>query len=181
MSSLKYLKFLKILYTIKHYIVTKNVFLVIVHNLLVLQKYYKSILLIVFKFSKNKRLICLKKVKPSNLRFSKQNNHRLWFMLNLKVFEYQKIMRSKIQMCLKYQNHTSCSYGYNLEYVHDKFSKPFKSYLGKILFTNLLLAWTKKLNIVVAWWKNNLLRGRWQLRPLRSKPTNRIRVIIITK
>ena len=43
-------------------------------------------------------------------------------------------------MCLKYQNHTSCSYGYNLEYVHDKFSKPFKSYLGKILFTNLLLA-----------------------------------------
>ena len=27
--------------------------------------------------------------------------------------------------------HVACSYGYKLVCVHDKFSKPFKSYLGK--------------------------------------------------
>ena len=31
----------------------------------------------------------------------------------------------------KYQKHVSCSYGYKLLCVDDKFSKPFKSYLGK--------------------------------------------------
>ena len=31
----------------------------------------------------------------------------------------------------KYQKHIACSYGYNLVCVDDKFSKPFKTYLGK--------------------------------------------------
>ena len=31
----------------------------------------------------------------------------------------------------KYQEHISCSYGYRLVCVDDKFSKPFKSYLDK--------------------------------------------------
>ena len=31
----------------------------------------------------------------------------------------------------KYQKHVGCSYSYKLIYVDDKFSKPFKSYLGK--------------------------------------------------
>ena len=31
----------------------------------------------------------------------------------------------------KYQKDVSCSYGYKLLCVDDKFSKPFKSYLGK--------------------------------------------------
>ena len=31
----------------------------------------------------------------------------------------------------KYQKHIACSYGYKLVYVDDKFSKPFKAYLGK--------------------------------------------------
>ena len=31
----------------------------------------------------------------------------------------------------KYQTHVACSYGYKLVCVNDKFSKPFKSYLGK--------------------------------------------------
>ena len=31
----------------------------------------------------------------------------------------------------KYQKHVACSYGYKLVCVDDKFSKPFKSYLGK--------------------------------------------------
>ena len=31
----------------------------------------------------------------------------------------------------KYQKHIVCNYGYKLVCVHDKFSKPFESYLGK--------------------------------------------------
>ena len=31
----------------------------------------------------------------------------------------------------KYQKHVACSYGYNLVCVDNKFTKPFKSYLGK--------------------------------------------------
>ena len=31
----------------------------------------------------------------------------------------------------RYQNHFACSYGYKLVCVDDKFSKPFKSYLGR--------------------------------------------------
>ena len=31
----------------------------------------------------------------------------------------------------KYEKHFSCSYGYKLVCVDDKFSKPFKTYLGK--------------------------------------------------
>ena len=38
----------------------------------------------------------------------------------------------------KYQIHVACSYGYKLVCVDDKFSKPFKSYLAKMLFTILL-------------------------------------------
>ena len=30
----------------------------------------------------------------------------------------------------KYQKYVACSYGYKLAWVDDKFSKPFKSYLG---------------------------------------------------
>ena len=38
----------------------------------------------------------------------------------------------------KYQKHISCSYGYKLVYVDDKFSKPFKSYLGKDAVYNFI-------------------------------------------
>ena len=31
----------------------------------------------------------------------------------------------------KYQKHVTCSYGYKLVCIDDKFSKPFKSYLGE--------------------------------------------------
>ena len=31
----------------------------------------------------------------------------------------------------KYQKHTACSYGYELVCVDDKFSNPFKTYLGE--------------------------------------------------
>ena len=49
----------------------------------------------------------------------------------------------------KYQKHVVCSYGYKLVCVHDKFSKLFKSYLLKMMFTDLRIAYGKKVNIVV--------------------------------
>ena len=38
----------------------------------------------------------------------------------------------------KYQKHIACSYGYKLGCVDDKFSKPFKSYLGKDAVYNFI-------------------------------------------
>ena len=38
----------------------------------------------------------------------------------------------------KYQKHVACSYGYNLVCVGNKFSKPFKSYLGEDAVCNLI-------------------------------------------
>ena len=38
----------------------------------------------------------------------------------------------------KYQKHIACSYGYKLECVDDKFSKPFKTYLGKDAVYNFI-------------------------------------------
>ena len=34
----------------------------------------------------------------------------------------------------KYQKRIACSYGYKLVFVNDKFSKSFKTYLGKETF-----------------------------------------------
>ena len=53
----------------------------------------------------------------------------------------------------KYQKYVACSYGYKLVCVDDKFSKPFISYLGKMLFTILLAVWLKKVTIVAMRWK----------------------------
>ena len=34
----------------------------------------------------------------------------------------------------KYKNHVTCSCGYKLVFVDDKFSQPFKSYLGEDVY-----------------------------------------------
>ena len=49
-------------------------------------------------------------------------------------------MESKIQNSLniKYQKHVAYSYGYKLVCVDDKFSKPFKTYLGNDAVYNLI-------------------------------------------
>ena len=38
----------------------------------------------------------------------------------------------------KYQKHIACNYGYKLVCVDDKFSKPFKTYLGKDAVYNFI-------------------------------------------
>ena len=49
----------------------------------------------------------------------------------------------------EYQKHVTCSYGYKLVCVDHKFSKPFKSYLGKDAFYNFISSMIEKVNIVV--------------------------------
>ena len=40
----------------------------------------------------------------------------------------------------KYQKHIACSFGYKLVYADDKFSKPFKTYLGKDAVYNFIIS-----------------------------------------
>ena len=44
----------------------------------------------------------------------------------------------------KYQKHVACSYGYKLVCVDDKFSKPFKSYLGENAVYNFINSMTEE-------------------------------------
>ena len=44
----------------------------------------------------------------------------------------------------KYQKHIPCSYGYKLVCVNDKFSKPFKSSLGKDATSNFISSMTEE-------------------------------------
>ena len=49
----------------------------------------------------------------------------------------------------KYQKHVTCNYGYKLVCVDNKFSKPFKSYLGKDSAYDFISSRSNKVNIVV--------------------------------
>ena len=49
----------------------------------------------------------------------------------------------------KYQKHVAWMYGYISACVDDKFSKPFKSYLGEDAVYNLFIVCPKKINIVM--------------------------------
>ena len=51
----------------------------------------------------------------------------------------------------KHQKYIVCSYDYKLVCFDDKFSKPFKSYLGEDAVYNLLITWSKKVNIAKTW------------------------------
>ena len=44
----------------------------------------------------------------------------------------------------KYQKHVACSYGYKLACVDNKFSKPFKSYLGENVVYNFISSMIKE-------------------------------------
>ena len=54
-----------------------------------------------------------------------------------------KIMESKIQMS-KCQKYVAGSFGYKLVYVDDKFSKPFKSFLGENAVYNFISSMIEK-------------------------------------
>ena len=68
----------------------------------------------------------------------------------LKVFYCLKITESKIQWSLILRNIKNIVFsdGYKLIWVGDKFSKSFKSYLGKDAVTVSLAVWSMKVSIV---------------------------------
>ena len=66
----------------------------------------------------------------------------------------------------KYQKHVACSYGYKLVCVDDKFSKPFRSYLGEDAVYKFINSLIKKVNNVVIWWKKIITRNLWWLKKI---------------
>ena len=66
----------------------------------------------------------------------------------------------------KYQKHVACSYGYKLVCVDDKFSKPFRSYLGEDAVYKFINNLIKKVNNVVIWWKKIITRNLWWLKKM---------------
>ena len=76
--------------------------------------------------------------------------------------DYEK-RNSNVSYTNKYQKHIARSYGQKSVSVHKKFSKSFKSYLvsllsvtkSYLLFTILLIVWSKKVKPAVMWLKFN--------------------------
>ena len=64
----------------------------------------------------------------------------------------------------KYQKHIACSYGRRLVCVDDEFSKPVKTHSSEDFVYNLLFLWSKRVDIVVKWWKSVLTDNFWQLK-----------------
>ena len=61
----------------------------------------------------------------------------------------------------KYQKHIACSYGYKLVCVDDKFSNPFKTYLGEDVvynFINSMIEESKYCSDVI---KNIFTKNLW--------------------
>ena len=54
------------------------------------------------------------------------------------VPEYNRKQNPNEAQTSKYKKHVGCSYGYKLAYVNDKFSKLFKSYIGKDAVYNFI-------------------------------------------
>ena len=64
----------------------------------------------------------------------------------------------------EYQKYIACSYGYNLVHVDDKFSKPFKTYLGKdavYKFINNMIEESKYCSEAI---RNILRKNSWWLK-----------------
>ena len=79
------------------------------------------------------RIIISKKGEHVKFKNFERKNYHSSFMQILKVFLYLKILESN-----KYQKHIACSYGYKLVCSDDKFSKPFKPYLGEDAVYNFI-------------------------------------------
>ena len=105
------------------YIVEENIFAVIVCKL-------------TLHLIANKELKYLKKASLLNSKFMKKKKIKLPFIIyadfeSILVPEDNGKQNPEESYTNKYQKHTACSYGYELVCVDDKFSNPFKTYLGE--------------------------------------------------
>ena len=83
----------------------------------------------------NQQFICLRKVNVLNSKYF-QSKIKSPVMIyadfeSILVPEDNEKQNPNESYNNKHQKHAACSYGYKLLCVDDKFSKPFKSYLGK--------------------------------------------------
>ena len=95
-----------------------------------------------FKLMINKLLRCLRRVNILNLKtFGRKI--KLPFMIyadfkSILAPENNGKQNPTESYTNKYQTYAACSYAYKLVYVHDKLSKPFKSYLGENAVYNFI-------------------------------------------
>ena len=125
-----------------NYIVEENIFVIIVYKLLVQKRYLKSHVKDCFKIN-SKHTIKI----PNKGKYVKFKNFERKikppFMIyadfeSILVTEDNGKQNPNESYNSKYQNHVVCSYGCKLICVDDKFSKPFKSYLGKDAVYNFI-------------------------------------------
>ena len=118
-----------------YYIISENIFCRCCLHAFISDEVSKHHIKDCFKINCKQRIIMLKKgeyVKFKNF----EGKIKSPFMIYADFYSVlvpedngkQKLNKSYTS---KYQKHIACSYGYKLVCADDKFSKPFKSYLGK--------------------------------------------------
>ena len=124
----------------------KNVFAVIVYRVSVQKKYQKFILKIPLKLMANKGLQHLKKVNMLNSEIMKKKSRLIISgdFDSILVSENNEKQNPEESYTNKYQKHIACCYGYKFVCVDDKFSKPFKTNLGKDFTNNLVNSMIKE-------------------------------------
>ena len=90
----------------------------------------------------NKRLRCLGKVNMLNSKILKEEIKSPFTICadfaSILVPKDNGKQNTNVPYTTKYQKHVPCSYGCKLVCVDNKFSKPFKSYLGKDAVYNFI-------------------------------------------
>ena len=124
-----------------YYIVKENIFVVIVYNFSVQEK-LKCHINDCFKINSKQRIIMTNKGEYFTFK-NYEGKIKQPFMIdadleNILLPEDSGKQNSEEPCRNKCQKHISCSYGYKLVCVDHKFSKPFRSYLGKYVVYNLI-------------------------------------------
>ena len=98
---------------------------------------------------KKQRIIIPKKGKCNNIRNYERKPKSLFIIYadfeSILVPEGNGKQNPEKIYTKKYQKHIACSYGYKFVCVDDKFSKPFKTYLGEDAVYNFINNMIKKL------------------------------------
>ena len=124
-----------------HYIVKENIFVVIVYTLS-LQKTLKLHIKDCFKSNSKQTIKVTKRGEYVKFKDFERKIKSLFLSYadfeSILVPEDNRKQNPNESYTNKYQKHVACSYGYKLVCVDDKFSKPFKSYLGEDAVYNFI-------------------------------------------
>ena len=120
----------------------KKIFAVIVYQTFSTEEILKSHIKNCLRINDKQRIITLKRGEYNKFKNFDRKIKSLLIIYagfeSILVAEDNRKQNTEESYTNKYQKHVACSYGYNFVCVDDKFSKSFKTYLGKCTVYNFI-------------------------------------------